>query len=226
MSDRTNHRAPSARVGAVASAPWIVVVLGVGVMVILLVLAVGAGCAASDDPPAPVVPALPLSTVPGTVPDPTTTAPTRPSGPTTVGPSTGAPSATPTRAPSLAAGRTSPSSRAPGRTVAPVPEVTGRYRVVSSFDDAFIGEVLVVNSGSISRDWVVRLVFPDGVRDLRTSWVESAPRPTVTRAGDAYVFTGAVPLAPGQSAALRFHFDRVGSTNSPTSCQVNGAPCR
>jgi hypothetical protein len=103
--------------------------------------------------------------------------------------------------------------------------VTGRYQVVDSFPDGFIGEVRVVNRSSRAVGWQVRLDFPAGVGAVRASWVDGSPPPTVSRSGQRYVFTGATPLGAGATAPLRFHLTRTGTGNSPTRCQVNSAPC-
>jgi hypothetical protein len=103
--------------------------------------------------------------------------------------------------------------------------VSGRYRVLNSFVDSFIGEVLVSNSSSSPHDWSVRLRFPSNVGNLRTSWVESQPQATLTRSGQTFIWTSTVPVNAGSSVALRFQFDRGGTNSNPDTCTVNGASC-
>jgi hypothetical protein len=103
--------------------------------------------------------------------------------------------------------------------------VTGRYRVVSSFADGFIGEVLIVNTTDRDRNWTARLRFRDNVGELRTSWVESAPQATLTTAGAEFVWISGVPVPARSEVALRFHFSRTGSGDRPRTCTVNGAAC-
>ena len=104
--------------------------------------------------------------------------------------------------------------------------MTGRYRVVDSFPDGFIGEVLVTNASGADRDWTVRLRFGDAAGELRTSWVESAPQATPGTAGDTFTWSSGVPVAAGSSVALRFHFARTGPDEAPRTCTVNGVACR
>lgn len=117
-----------------------------------------------------------------------------------------------------------PATRPP-TTPPPAPDVTGRYRVVDSFDDGFIGEVLVTNTGGRDRDWKVRLRFAGNVTALRTSWVESAPQATLTVSGGTFTWTSGVGVRAGSDVALRFHFSRSGSGDRPRSCTVNGTAC-
>ncbi|WP_433378117.1 cellulose binding domain-containing protein [Actinoplanes sp. CA-142083] len=102
------------------------------------------------------------------------------------------------------------------------PAVTGEYSVLNSYDDSFIGQVLVINRTSEPQDWVVTLTYPG---NLRTSWLESLPQPTLSRRGHTFTWTSSVPLAAGASGRLRFHFDRADGSDTPDSCSVNGSPC-
>jgi cellulase/cellobiase CelA1 len=103
--------------------------------------------------------------------------------------------------------------------------VSGRYLVLNSYVDNFIGEVTVTNSAASAQDWQVRLEFPSNVGDLRTAWVESHPQATLGRSGKAYIFTSTVPIDPNSSLSLRFQFDRTGSNNLASACTVNGSAC-
>lgn len=129
--------------------------------------------------------------------------------------------------PPFLAGPAPPSSAAPEprrKAVTTPPDVTGRYRVVDTYRDSFIGEVRVANTASRSRTWTVRLRFSSTDR-LRAFWVEGAPRPALARSGDTFTFTGAAPVAAGKAAPLRFHFDRDGPVPTLTACSVNGTGC-
>jgi hypothetical protein len=117
-----------------------------------------------------------------------------------------------------------PRSRPPSSRP-PRPALTGTYRVVDSFDDGFIGEVLIANPTGQDRDWTVRLRFPGNVGELRTSWVESAPQATLRTDGDTFVWRSGVPVPAGDRVALRFHFARSGTGDRPVSCAVDGSPC-
>ena len=113
----------------------------------------------------------------------------------------------------------------PRTTPPPAALVTGRYSVLQSFGDAFIGQVLLTNTTGTPQNWRATLVFPSNVGDLRTSWLESLPQPTLSRHGHSFTWTSSVPLAARSTGELRFHFERTGSGDTPDSCEVNGAPC-
>ncbi|WFE27922.1 hypothetical protein O7623_01560 [Solwaraspora sp. WMMD791] len=123
-----------------------------------------------------------------------------------------------------------PGVTAPARTTPPAPpanpDVIGQYRVLQQFGDAFIAEVLVVNTSRRDRDWTVTLRFPDNVGRLYAAWVEGAPQATLRQSGRDYVFTSSVPVAARSSVPLRFHFQRHGGGATPQRCAANGAPCQ
>jgi hypothetical protein len=105
-------------------------------------------------------------------------------------------------------------------------DATGTYRVLNSYGDSFIGEVLVNNSTTGVRHWSLQIAFDDTVGELRTFWVESAPQATMSRNGPVYTFISTVPLSAGASVSLRVHFDRRGEDAPPRVCTVNGGTCR
>ena len=109
-------------------------------------------------------------------------------------------------------------------TAAPpvVVTVAGKYSVLNSYDDSFIGQVLLTNRTNAPQDWVVTLTYPGS---LRTSWLESLPQPTEVQRGHTFTWTSSVPLAANSTGQLRFHFDRVGGSDDPVSCAVNGVSC-
>ncbi|MFI6158936.1 cellulose binding domain-containing protein [Micromonospora haikouensis] len=235
---------------AIASSPWIVVSVGVVVMVVLLFVAlgtyrsrgpVGEAFPAPEwtmplptlpptvsrsvtEPPAPVVPGLsPRSTLspsggqaagPGVVPVPV--------GEDGAGPLPAEPAAPPPAAPP--APEPEPEPPAPTTPARPPasPSVSGAYRVMNSYDGAFIGEVLVRNESRSQRGWTVRMTFPGA--HLVTAWIEGAPQGRISRSGDTWTFTSGVDLSPGASVPLRFHFDQTRATR-PTTCTVDGAGC-
>ena len=113
----------------------------------------------------------------------------------------------------------------PPATRPPAGPVTGTYRVLNSYGDAFIAEVLVANSAGRASDWTVTVRFPSTVGRLITSWVESAPQATLTISGQTYTWRSGVPVPAGSSVPLRFHFARSGTGDFPAACTVNGSPC-
>ncbi|MFC6021037.1 hypothetical protein ACFP2T_33305 [Plantactinospora solaniradicis] len=212
-----------------ASAPWIVVLAGVLVMTVLFVITTGYLSAdrRSSGAPEPVWPFEPGTT---TSPLVSAAGPVSPSA----SPSADGRSPGPDSRPSRAA--TTPTRPNPARTTAPArptsaapppapkAELTGRYRVLAEYRDSFVGEVLVRNVSGTAGVWTVELRFPDEIDDLRAFWVEGAPEPTLQRSDGRYIFKGSA-LAGGGSAPLRFHFERRGYRETPSSCAVNGRAC-
>jgi Cellulose binding domain len=192
------------RPGAVEMLPWVPTIAGVLVMLGLLAFAVislrptGTDLAATPAPPPATPPFL-----------------AGPAEPRLDGDRAATPEASPTRPP------------LPRRTTQPppAPPLTGRYAVVESFRDSFIGEVRVTNTSASARAWTVRLRFPAGVGGVRAFWVDKARQPRLQRSGDLLTFTSGAPVAAGKAAQLRFQLDRDGSAEKPTTCSVNGAPC-
>lgn len=218
------------RRGARRPGPWVVVAALTGlalIAVLLVLLPADRPVGPLPAPPPPFLPGVaqpasrasapptPPASAPVTATTVTATTATAPESPATTRPP--ARPAAPSRARPSTAPRPTPPPDAP---------VRGRYRVVDSFPDGFIGEVLVTNSSPRDRDWTVRLAFPGTVGDLRTSWVESAPQATLSTAGDTFVWSSGVPVAAGSTAVLRFHFARSGDDERPLSCTVNGTACR
>ncbi|MEU4236386.1 hypothetical protein [Actinoplanes sp. NPDC026619] len=138
------------------------------------------------------------------------------------------PSDTPGPTRSVEAGRASETVPAGDTTRDPQPAprptppgVTGAFRVIDSYPDSFIGEVLVRNDTGAGQSWHVTLVYPG---DLVTSWLESLPQPTLVQRGTTYTWTSSVPLAAHSTGAMRFHF-RLSGAAAPKDCAVNGAAC-
>lgn len=217
-------------------APWLVVGCGVGAMIFLFVAATAGvpggrpGDAGSRPGLSPAWPFDPDTGRTGALgdgsPRPPESVPASSSAAVSGSPG---PSVTAARRGALTT-RPAPTRTRPGPPAGPPPPpppatVTGRYRVMSSFADSFIGEVLVANNGQSDRQWTVELRFPSNVGGLRTAWVESAPQATLRRSGDRYVFTSTAPVAAGASVPLRFHFDRSGRGETPTECVTSGNRC-
>ncbi len=223
---------------------WVVVLTGMIVMVFLFVAATGCLSSTGRDTGAPeaVWPFAPGSTLAPPVvtgadlttlaPPPATTwqsAPTPTWQPAPVTPresTSNHPTPTLTNKPS---GTLSPSTVSGGSlsplAALPAAEVTGTYRVIASYGDSFIGEVLITNSTSTGRHWTVELRFPANVGRLRAFWVESARQPAMDRSTTGYTFTSAVSISGRSSVPLRFHFDRTKASDAPPSCTVNGMAC-
>jgi hypothetical protein len=205
------------RPGAFELLPWVPSILGVLVMIGLLGFAVvslrpsDADVASTPAPPPPATP-------------PFLAGPAEPEPPS-VGAAT---PETPVPSPSASAAprprRTTPAPPPP-TTPPPPPALTGRFIVVDTFSDSFIGEVRVTNTSRTARGWTVRLRFPASVGDLRNFWVEGAPQPKLQRSGDLLTFTSGAPVAAGKAAQLRFQLDRDGSGIRPSTCSVNGTAC-
>lgn len=212
---------------AIEVIPWIPVALGVVVLASFMVFAaVRLAPSPEEHRLLPAPPAAPVDPVPVTRSGSTATGGV-PGSPAAGGvPASEAPSPT-GRVTPVSESRTArpPAETRPVVTAPPAP-VTGHYRVLSSYGDSFIGEVLISNSAAAPRDWTVTLTFAGNVGDLKASWLESLPQPTLSQSGQTYTWRSSVPLAPGSSGALRFDFARAGSGDTPARCMVDGAACR
>ena len=249
--DRGAHSEPSP-FRVFASVPWLVVLSGVVVMVFLLVAAVSwlpADSRSAGAPPAfvpnwPFAPGSPSSGAGGasaTAPGPGSPGfPSTPSGHPSANPSgeppgvgSGAPMTNlPATAPAPKPTRTRPAPAPPPPPPPPPapppqapPALTGHYQLMASYQDGFIGEVVVRNGSGSDRQWTVELRFPSGVGELRTFWVESAPQATLRRSGGLFTFTSTVALPARSSVPLRFHFERTSGGNFPVECRVSGTSC-
>ncbi|MEU7589326.1 cellulose binding domain-containing protein [Micromonospora sp. NPDC049230] len=225
------RRAPRLPHGPVAivSSPWVVVGAGVLVMVVLLVMALGAYRGRSPAPDgASRPPALPLPTLaevpsaPGPASSPPPVRPGLSGRASGLPPGVTAGSRSPSASPSVGATGGVPAvPRSPSRAPQGQPAMSGRYRVVQSFDGGFIGEVSMVNRSAEDRGWTVRLEFSGG--RLVTAWVEGVPQGTLRQAGSGFTYGSGVDVRPGGSVSLRFHMERAPST--PGVCTVDGVRC-
>ncbi|RSM73168.1 hypothetical protein DMB66_03840 [Actinoplanes sp. ATCC 53533] len=209
--------------------PWTPTVVGVLTLIVLLVVAAtrfAASPAPAALPPAPTF-------LPPPVLAPIPLPPGQAAVPISPAPSAASVSTSASARPDKTRPATAPTSPRPSRstsrpTTAPAPPagpVSGHYRVMDSYADSFIGEVLIANSAGSDRDWRVELRFPAAVGDLVTSWVEGAPQATLRRSGDSYIWSSGVPVPARSEVPLRFHFRRAGSGNLASSCTVNGTAC-
>ncbi|MET8359488.1 cellulose binding domain-containing protein [Micromonospora sp. NPDC005171] len=212
---------------AIATSPWIVVGAGVVVMVVLLFVALGAYRGRSPAPDGARPPALPLPSavvspsVPTSVPSPVPALPGISGRASGLPPSAAARSGSPSADPTVGSSGRPTATRSPSRASAGQPAMTGRYRVVQSFDGGFIGEVAMVNASDRSRGWTVRLEFSGG--RLVTAWVEGVPQGTIRQSDDGFTYVSGVDVSPGGSVSLRFHMERASST--PRECTVDGVRC-
>ncbi|MGC4880483.1 cellulose binding domain-containing protein [Micromonospora sp. DT43] len=226
MSGMRRASRPSRGPAAIASSPWIVACAGLVVMLVLLFVALGAyrgRSPAPDDGPPPA--GLPLPQVP-VVPSDTSSTPLAERSPALPGlsprasgppPSTPAMSRPPVVGPTVASTSARPSTGAPQRP----PAVSGRYRVVQSFDGGFIGEVLIVNASGAAHGWTVRFDFAGG--RLVTAWVEGVPQGTLRQSDGSFTYVSGVDVPAGGSVPLRFHLERASTT--PRGCTVDGVRC-
>jgi hypothetical protein len=228
MSGMRRAPRPSHGPAAIASSPWIVVAAGVVVMVVLLFVALGAyrgRSPARDDGPPPAGLPLPQAPVSPTdlspTPLPENSALLPGLSPRASGSPPGAPvtSGAPTVGPTVVPTSARPSTRPPPQQQASA--VSGRYRVVQSFDGGFIGEVLIVNASGVDRGWTVRFEFAGG--RLVTTWVEGVPQGTVRQFDGGFTYVSGVDVPAGGSVALRFHLERASTT--PRGCTVDGVRC-
>jgi hypothetical protein len=104
----------------------------------------------------------------------------------------------------------------------PATSFTARYRLGSTWDRGFVAAVEVKNTGTTARTWTVSITYgaQAGVR-VGNTW-----NAQLDRQGDRFVFTGA-PLAAGTSITFGFEASKqLRSQIQPTTCTINGAPCR
>lgn len=203
------------------SAPWIVVMLGIGLLAGLLVVALLSSrgterrvIPAAADPPI----YLPTRAAENPFGAPTSTA--RP-------PATGGATATPTRSPSPSprASTASPVTRAPS-TSEPLlagGTVTARYEVTGSDRKSFEARLTVVNGSGQPRDWTVKLFFAGNVKSVQAS--STSGLAVSTEGGGLFVLGSTGALEPGRSAIVQLRFIRTGTGDTPGQCTINGTDC-
>lgn len=196
--------------------PWFLMTLGVIALIGLAAISI-VRLIPHDDGSDALPPPAPAFTLPATT--------AGPQAPVSLVPS---PSPSPSLSLSPTETRSFESTAAtPSRTTRPpARNVTGQYRVLESYGDSFIGEVLLTNTTGAPQSWRVTVVVPASVTGLRTSWLESLPQPRHSVSGRTHTWTSTVDLAARSTGQLRFHFERDGGAVSPSSCTVDGASCR
>ncbi|WP_157756867.1 hypothetical protein [Plantactinospora sp. KBS50] len=225
------------RVGLLAYAPWIVIVVGAAVMMVLFVIAAAAfsGIRTGSGRPA-AGPELPSAMSPlATEEDPAVGAdgdPPSPDGsggsaaPASTGAGTGAAPAATSRAPRPASPSASPRAGTASPPATAQPSVlAGSYRVREGWPGLSAGELTVDNPSGTAQPWTATLSFPDRAGELRAYWVDGVPQPTLRRSGGRYVFTGAIPLGARASLRLQLQFHHSNGPARPAECSVNGASC-
>ncbi|MFC4150420.1 cellulose binding domain-containing protein [Micromonospora mangrovi] len=220
MSVRHDERTGSSSLSRmVTSAPWLVVVLGVGLLATLLVFALlslrSPQPQAMPEPAPPIY--LPLA--------PPTTSAAPSDAPLvavdTTGSATSSPSVSPSARPS---GSVRPSvSARPASGVPLSGTVTARYQATSSDRTSFTARLTVANGSARAQEWRVELLFTGNVKSIQAS---SASGVSVTSQGNGwYVLRGTGPLGSGESAIVEMSFSRTGSGDRPGQCTVNGSDC-
>ncbi|MFI7026399.1 hypothetical protein ACIBMZ_27155 [Micromonospora sp. NPDC049900] len=219
----------------IASAPWVVVSVGVGVLAVLLVAAALAfrgpeQPSAWQPGPAVALPTPSTSDSGTSVPSaPERLSPAPGGSVTSASPGSSALPTPPSRTASPA-GR-SEVSRSPSRptSVPPSPPaasgvLTASYRVSGAVEaDSFRAQVVVRNGTAEARDWQVELRFTGDVTGVRAS---SGPGVSVSiKGGGWYLLSGTVPLAAGAQQTVDLRFTRTGGGEYPAHCVVNGSTC-
>ncbi|RKN50615.1 hypothetical protein [Micromonospora endolithica] len=204
---------------ALASAPWVVVLLGVALLVGFLLVALlsfrGSERQAAP-PPAPPLLLPTLVTTPGPTTGPTDRpTPSRPAAASSTRrvdpPSPSAP-----RSPAPRATTGAPGDAAPAG-------VTARYRVQDDDRWSFEVELLVRNDADRPQEWRVEFYFSGDLRGLQAS-AESGISVSADGTG-SYVLRGSRPLDGGDSEVVSVRVNRYGTWDRPDSCTVNGADC-
>lgn len=202
--------------GLLAWAPWIVIAAGVVIMAVLFVVAVSAltGGGPSSRPGEPPV-------RPGAVSAPTNLDLSSPSDSTQPSPP-GEPSVTVSPSPSVTSGAPRPSATSAPPLAARGPVITGTYRAYGG-TNSFVGELRIRNSSGAVRSWTATLSFPSQAGDLRSYWMDGAPKPSMTQSGNRYVFTGTADASA--SVTLKLQFRRSDGTPRPVECSISGSAC-
>lgn len=223
----------------IASAPWVVLLVGVSVLAVLLVVAALAfrgperPATWSAGPPM-VLPVLPDATNsvdasdpagPPSAAGPTGQLSATPSGSTTpVAPTSPVPS------PSVTGASGTDPSRSPASTAsAPAPAapdtgvLTASYRLQSADADSIQAELVVRNGTGGPIEWQLDLAFSAEVTGLRAS---SGPGVSVSiKGGGRYLLSGSKPLAAGVTQTVQLRVSRTGGGDYPLGCVLNGSPC-
>ncbi|MEH1169347.1 hypothetical protein V6V47_28605 [Micromonospora sp. CPCC 205539] len=209
-----------------ASAPWVVVLVGVCVLTVLLVVALLSFRTREREGAPQAAPPAFLPTVPAAV---SSTTGSNPSG---VERRTASPQ--PSRSSRTPSPRTTTGSPAPGRTTTPTASVaplgpTGgtvgaRYQVGTDGWDGTDAVLTVTNGSAKAVDWRAELTFDDDTWGLRVSGGSGA---SVWSHGDGeFVLRGTRSLGPGETHTMRLRVGWTRSAERPARCTVNGVVCR
>ncbi|MFE9690723.1 hypothetical protein [Micromonospora sp. NPDC005806] len=212
---------PSSAPRVLTSAPWIVVMLGVGLLASLLLVALFSlreeeprTVGAAVDPPIylPTAGAQATSAAPSDAPLAAVETPASPTPSQSVRPpATGTP-ARPSASPTPAT-LTAPSTGT----------VTAAYEATGSGRDWFEARLTVANGSGRSRSWEVELLFAGNVKSLQAS---SPSGVSVSNQGSgAFVLRGTGPLPSGKTAVVSLRFVRTGTGDRPGQCTVNDTDC-
>ncbi|MET7672580.1 hypothetical protein [Micromonospora luteifusca] len=224
MAVRPDGAAGSRAARVLASAPWVVVLLGVGALVVLLVIALLSFRGRERDVAPQAGPPVFLPTVPA--------AASATGGPTPAGVERRSVSPRPSRSSRTPSPRaTVSSSPTPGRTSAPavpvVPAaetVKARYQVGTDGWDGDAAVLSIENESSRSVDWQVELAFDDDLRALRVT--DDSGISVWGRGNGEFVLRGTRSLDPGDSRTLRLRLGWGESAERPQRCTINGVDCR
>ncbi|MGC4747707.1 hypothetical protein ACLQ28_18930 [Micromonospora sp. DT201] len=224
MAVRPDGAAGSRAARVLASAPWVVVLLGVGALVVLLVIALLSFRTREREAAPQAAPPVFLPTVPA--------AASATGGPTPAGVQRRSVSPRPSpssRAPSPRV--TVSSSPTPGRTSVPVvptvpadDTVTARYEVGTNGWNGDAAVLSIANESSRSVDWLVELAFDDDMWALRVS--DDSEISVRGRGNGEFVLRGTRSLEAGDSRTLRLRLGRGESAKRPLRCRINGVDCR
>ncbi|MEV6814744.1 cellulose binding domain-containing protein [Micromonospora sp. NPDC051296] len=218
----------------IASAPWVVVLLGTALLVVMLVVAVLSFRGPERPTQSALAPpmSLPIPAAADTLaPEDSPSGPNSPSQPSGVSPTPSGSSAQPA-IPSRTASAAAPSSAgvAPTSSAPEEPlsatdtgEVAVSYKVLNEDETSFRARLSVSNGGGESRDWRVELRFTGDVTGISAS---SGPGVSVTIKDTGwYLLSGTRPLDAGSSQTVHLRFSRTGGGVYPALCTVNGSAC-
>lgn len=215
------HRSSVGLAGA--ALPWLPVLVGIGVLVGFT--AYGLGLRVADQPPFEVPAGVGHSfedPPPTATPTPevveTTAPPTEP--PATTPPPDKPPPPPPPAKPPPPPPPPPPASEAP-----PPPDLVAKYRLKLSFEDEFIGRVVIVNNSGKRQHWTLELAFPDNVGALLAYWIDGSAQPQVYVVGNRHFFSSTVPIDAESHVVLFVKFARDGKDVDPKICKLNGSHC-
>ncbi|TCB98282.1 hypothetical protein E0H26_07740 [Micromonospora zingiberis] len=218
----------------IASAPWVVVLVGIAVLAVLLVVATLSfrkpeQPAAWTPGPSMVLPTLDGTDAPPTpTPIPTPTPAVAPTASAATPTASSAQPVLPSRTAS-AAGRAE-ADRSPDNPAPPEPSATADtgllsadYRVKTSDPGSFQAQLVVRNGTGLPVGWVVELRFTGDVTAVRAS---SGPGVSVSIKGAGwYLLSGAGLLDAGGQQTVQLRISRTGDGEYPAQCTINGSPC-